>query len=180
MKLRPLPADVQSLLAREGVPPRLWAHLTLVHDTAAQLVEAVRAYRPDLTADWEAVLFGAATHDLGKCRCPEELVAPGRRHETLGEALLREQGIAPHRARFARTHGTIDPEGPLEDLLVSLADRIWKGKRDEDLEAAVCRKIGGTDTVSWEVYLWLDDLLTRIAAGADARLAWHQSQSVTA
>jgi hypothetical protein len=108
-------------------------------------------------------------------------VLSGNRHEAIGETLLLELGISPDLARFARTHGQIDPEGPLEDLLVSLADRIWKGKRDDTLEEAVCRKIGSEDgkTAPWATYLWLDDLLTRLASQADVRLAWHQSQRVT-
>lgn len=179
MKLHPLPAEAAQLLDRTAAPPRLRAHLALVHDAAAELVEALRICRPDLNCDWDAILFGAATHDVGKCRCPEELEQPGNRHEAIGEALLLELGISPDRARFARTHGTVDPDGPLEDLLVSLADRIWKGKRDETLEEALCRKLNrSAQTEPWATYLWLDDLLTRLASQADPRLAWHQSQSV--
>lgn len=179
MNLRPVPEEAAQLIDSLPAPPRLRAHLALVHDTAARLVEALRRCRPDLACDWEAVLFGAATHDLGKVRHPEELRQPGSRHEAAGEALLLELGVAPERARFARTHGRIDPDGPLEDLLVSLADRLWKGKRDDALEEAICRWISAErGETSWAAYLWLDDLLTELAAGADARLAWHAGRDV--
>jgi hypothetical protein len=64
--LRPLPDQVNELLESLHAPPRLAAHLRAVHDVAGQLTEALAARFPSLDFDRTAVLFGAATHDIGK------------------------------------------------------------------------------------------------------------------
>ncbi|MGZ0151114.1 HD domain-containing protein [Kribbella sp. WER1] len=146
------------------------AHLQLVHDVACELTDWLGTAYPTITFDATAVRFGAATHDIGKVRHPEELSAPGHLHEAVGEQLLLEAGVPPHLARFAGSHGSWSAESPLEDLLVSLADKVWKAKRVPDLEQLVVERIGGT---AWEVFLQLDDVLDGLAAGADERLAFQ-------
>jgi HD superfamily phosphodiesterase len=91
MTPKPLPDAAQRLCA----PPRLIAHLTLVHDTACELLDRLVLRFPLLEFDADAVRFGAATHDLGKVLVPEELDGPGSRHEELGYILLGQHGIAP-------------------------------------------------------------------------------------
>ena len=105
MKLRPLPPIAADLLDTVLAPPRLVAHLTLVHDVAAHLVPAFQRAFPALVVDEGAVFLGAATHDIGKALAPSELSEPGKTHERLGEDLLLRHGIVPSLARFARTHG---------------------------------------------------------------------------
>jgi hypothetical protein len=123
------------------------------------------------------VLFGAATHDIGKVRHPAELSGPGSAHELAGYSLLLSLGIEEASARFARTHGSWDvPDAPFEDLLVTLADKVWKGKRVPALEERVSERLGGPP---WETFLALDDELERIAAGADARLAFQAAFPTT-
>jgi hypothetical protein len=74
-------------------------------------------------------------------------------------------------ARFARTYGSWDAvDATFEDLLVTLADKVWKGKRLPALEQRVAERLGGPP---WETFLALDDELERIASGADARLAFQ-------
>jgi hypothetical protein len=160
-------------------PPRLVAHLTLVHDVAVELIAALDEHFPGLNLDREAVLFGAATHDLGKVVHPDELTAPGTRHEAAGEALLIAHGVAPALARFARTHGSWDfPDTSLEDLLVALSDVVWKGKRVSDLDSGVAGTIAtATARKHWEVWSDLDDILERLAAGAEDRLQWQRMHS---
>jgi hypothetical protein len=92
LDLAPLPADVASLLARVSAPPRLVAHLTLVHDVALRLLPSLKKAWPQLEVDADAVAFGAATHDIGKASVTAELSAPGSSHEALGEALLLAAG----------------------------------------------------------------------------------------
>ncbi|MEU9161841.1 hypothetical protein AB0D29_16415 [Streptomyces sp. NPDC048424] len=59
----------------------------------------------------------------------------------------------------------------MEELLVSLADKVWKGKRVQDLEDLVVDRLATqTGAERWEAYLELDGVLGRIAEGADARL----------
>ncbi len=173
---RPLPPVARRLCEKLSAPPRLVAHLTVVHDAAAEIVAGVRHRFPTLVCDFDAVLLGAATHDMGKMQHPNELAGPGNEHEADGPQLLEENGIAPELARFARTHGAWSSERlPLEDLMVALADTVWKGQRLDALEAQVIDRI--TENIGaerWEVFDKLDGLLQRVASCSDARLAWQQ------
>jgi hypothetical protein len=171
---RPLPAEVQQLCETLQVPPRLVAHLRLVHDVAAGLVEGLHRTFPSLAFDADAVLFGAAVHDLGKVRHPNELAGPGSRHEQDGPTVLERAGVPPSLSRFAGTHGEWHGGLPLEDLLVALADAVWKGRLPE-LEGFVAKKIATMLAVEeWEVFAEIDKLADQIAAEGQERLAWQQ------
>src|SRR5690242_6017573 len=113
MNPRGLPADARQILETLHAPARLVAHLTLVHDVAAQLLQALLTRWPDLPVDHQAVLFGAATHDVGKVLHPNELHGPGHEHEKDGPRLLEWLGISRERGRFSRTHGTWRQEADL-------------------------------------------------------------------
>jgi putative nucleotidyltransferase with HDIG domain len=127
LEVRPLPARARQVLAALGASPRLVVHLRLVHDVACHLLERLERDWPALTVNAEVVRLGAALHDIGKTRHPEELVAPGSAHETVGAALLAMHGIPDRIARIANTHGSWDrPDATIEDLLVSLADRCGR------------------------------------------------------
>ncbi|MEV4638481.1 HD domain-containing protein [Actinoplanes sp. NPDC049548] len=168
-----LPPAAEELLRALDAPPRLGAHLRAVHDVAWTLTDRLGRLRPDLDFDTTAVLFGAATHDIGKIIHVEELSGPGHRHEAAGRDLLIQYGVPAHLARFAGTHGSwTDPDVGLDDLLVSLADKIWKAARVQTLEERVSEFLGGAP---WEAFLVLDDLLQELAAGADERLAFQAS-----
>ena len=178
VEIRELPHDARRLLKRLNAPPRLVAHLALVHDVAADLLQSLSAHWQGFPMDKDAVLFGAATHDIGKVLHPSELSGPGSNHERDGPGILERMGIAPDRSRFARTHGTWKQEAllTLEELIVALADTCWKGKRDEGLESRLASDIAGLQGIEkWEVFLALDEIIARIAAHAEERLAW-QSQ----
>lgn len=159
------------LLEAERAPPRLVAHLILVHDVSARLVHALA--HTHLRVDGHLVRFGAATHDVGKTRVPAELSHPGRTHEALGERLLLAAGFDATSARFARTHGVApaDPSLTLEDLLVQAADTLWKGKRDQALDTAIVRHFGEP---AWQHFLTWDELAASLAAPAVDRLEWHR------
>ena len=47
------------------------------------------------------MLFGAATHDVGKVLQPSELSGPGSAHEPAGHALLLAHGVPERLARIA-------------------------------------------------------------------------------
>ena len=178
MDIRELPQDARQVLKRLNAPPRLVAHLALVHDVAADLLKSLSDSSPNFPIDKEAVLFGAATHDIGKVLHPAELTGPGSNHEQDGPGILEGMGIAADRSRFARTHGTWKQEAilTLEDMIVALADTCWKGKRDEELECRLATDIADLQAIEkWEAFLALDEMITRIAAHAEERLAW-QSQ----
>ncbi|MFD0366586.1 HD domain-containing protein [Streptomyces sp. NPDC127114] len=177
--LRPLPGPVAELLARLAAPPRLVAHLRAVHDVAVRLVDELTQRFPDLEVDRQAVLFGAATHDIGKVRHRAELSGPGSAHEPAGRDLLLAEGVAPGLARFAATHAAWGgPEIRIEDLLVSLADKVWKNRRVRELEDPVVARLATGGREQWEVFLEVDDVLGEIGAGADARLAFQGAYPV--
>lgn len=171
--LRPLPPGVVGLLRAVGAPARLGAHLRAVHDVAVQLLDWLGA--DGVRVDREAVAFGAATHDIGKARVPRELTGAGAEHEAAGEALLVSLGVAPRLARFAALHGRWErPEATLEELLVTLADKVWKGRRETGLEEKFAQLLAdATGEPVWAAFMRLDDELTRIAGGADERLAFQ-------
>ncbi|XVV09190.1 hypothetical protein ACQP2X_30630 [Actinoplanes sp. CA-131856] len=94
---------------------------------------------------------------------PTTSESPGNLHEAAGHQLLLARGAPEGRARFAGTHGDWHRPGiELGDLIVSLADKVWKAKRVPDLEQL----------------MELDDEIDRIAAHADARLAYQNQFSV--
>jgi hypothetical protein len=64
---------------------------------------------------------------------------------------------------------------------VSLADKIWKGKRQEDLERLLVDRLAAlTGQEPWEAFLTLDDHLTTLAADADGRLAFQNAYPISA
>ncbi|OLT25879.1 phosphohydrolase [Actinomadura sp. CNU-125] len=178
--LRPLPDEVAELLRTLECPPRLAAHLRLVHDVAGRLTGWVARRHPGLRFDRDAVLFGAATHDIGKILHTAELSGPGAAHEPDGRDLLLRHGVDADRARFAATHAAwAEPGVPLEDLLVSLADAVWKGKRVPDLEDLVVARLAeAAGGEAWEEFAALDDLLTAIGDTADGRLAFQAAHPI--
>lgn len=92
--------------------------------------------------DASVVLSGAALHDAGKILHPQELDVPGALHE------------------------------PSEDLLVALADKLWKGKRVAELERRIVEALAAKSELDfWETFVRADDLFERIAARGDERLS---------
>ncbi|SDH89759.1 HDIG domain-containing protein [Actinokineospora alba] len=177
---RPLPDRAADLLTTLDAPPRLAAHLRAVHDVAVQLVDWVALHHPTVEVDREAALFGAATHDIGKTLHPDELSGPGSAHEQAGYELLRAHGVDERLARFARDHASwTGPHIGFDDLLVSLADKVWKAKRVPDLEQRVVDHLAAAaGQQPWEAFLALDDFLDTLAADADSRLAYQASHPI--
>lgn len=174
-EMRPLPPQVVELLRRQNASPRLLAHLLMVHDVAVRLTEAFRRVWPRLQFDATAVQIGAATHDIGKVRYPDEVIGPGDEHTVAGETMLLQHGFPPAYARFARTHFTWphDADPTLEDLLVALADELWRGERDEALEAILTERIAAAvQDTQWAVFMDLDDIATELAQPGPTRVNW--------
>lgn len=175
-----LPGAAEELLRELDAPPRLAAHLRAVHDAALDVLGWLRAQHPAVPVDHEAVLYGAATHDIGKCLHPAELSEPGSAHEEAGHRLLLARGVPERLARFARTHGSWTEAGTtFEDHLVSLADKVWKAKRVPELEQLVVDRLAGA-VPGWQVFMELDDLLTGVAGRADDRLAFQNTYPAAA
>ncbi|MDC0288030.1 HD domain-containing protein [Rubripirellula sp.] len=170
-----LPDAVADLCARLHAPQRLIAHLTLVHDVACQITRRLNSDFPTLKLNASMVQLGAATHDMGKIVHPEELCAAGTQHELAGPAFLTQHGFPADIARCARTHGRwADEELALEELLVALADHVWKGARCERLETRIVELIAEkTGQQTWEVFQAVDELLNTITSNSEARLSWQ-------
>lgn len=176
-----LPETAQALLNQLNAPPRLVAHLLLVHDAAFRLVTLIQAKWRDIPLDFDAILFGAAIHDIGKIQYPEELSFTGDEHERAGERMLIDAGFGARVARFARTHGSWPKETSieLEDLIVALADTCWKGKRDDELEGTIVEKLSAVVTDErWSIFLALDDMIETVANDASRRVTWQASFNV--
>jgi hypothetical protein len=164
-------AEALAFLREAGAPPRLVRHAELVAEVANEVVDAIAAL--GVSIDRKEIVVGAALHDAGKIACPDELTGPGRAHEAAGEQLLRERGVPDSVARFCRTHGLAPSAMPgVEDLVVAVSDKLWRGARNEEAELALVDAVArqqGSDR--WAVFTPLDECFERIARGGDKRLA---------
>jgi hypothetical protein len=127
------------------------------------------------------IRFGAAVHDIGKTVHPDELRESGKhKHQTAGVELLEALGIPRERARFAWTHGNLNGDQiTLEDLMVALADKCWKGKRVDALETRTAQFLSAaTSRATWDCYAKLDEILQNLAQHSDRKLAWQASFAV--
>lgn len=163
--------DAQRLLRELGAPPRLVRHAELVGEAAELLLAALRQQR--VPVDEAFVRAGVALHDVGKTVHLDELSGPGSRHEATGERLLLDRGVDPRLARVCRSHAqwaTLDAS--LEELVIALADKLWKGVRRADLEELFIERAAlVVKRDRWDLFISLDAAFEEIAAlGAD-RLA---------
>jgi putative nucleotidyltransferase with HDIG domain len=178
---RSLPTDALRICERLSAPPRLIAHLVLVHDTACSLIERIAAEFPEAHFDPDLVRFGAAIHDIGKSVHADELTESGRnKHQRSGVELLESLGIPKQRARFAWTHSNWTGEHiTFEDLLVALADKAWKGKRIDALESLTADLLStATARPKRDCYAKLDEIIQSLSQDAAKKLAWQFSFAV--
>jgi hypothetical protein len=164
-------SDALLLVERLGAPRRLLIHLRLVVEASEQLI---RGYQEmGVPFERERITLGAAVHDAGKTLFPNELDGPGSRHEEAGEALLLKHGVQPHLARCCVTHAGWDLPGvSFEERSVALADKLWKGKRESELELLVIDEAAlKLAKGRWELFPHLDSLFESIASEGPSRLA---------
>jgi hypothetical protein len=166
-------ADALALLVELGVSPRLLRHHELVLEAALALTDGLARKLGARFFDAGLVHVGAALHDVGKLLHPDELREPGHAHEPAGRALLIEHHVAEHVARFCMTHASWDaPTLALEDLLVALADKLWKGKRVSKLEQLVVDRLAyGLGLPAWRVFELADAVFESVAEPSGDRLA---------
>lgn len=164
------PTEALTWLADRGAPAWLVRHHELVLEAAEALLAELSPLLPRSTCH-RFVLLGAALHDVGKLIHPEEMRAPGHRHELAGSQLLGYLNV--NVARVAVTHAAwTDPRAELEDRLVALADKLWKGKRDTELEQALVDELARlTGRERWATFETFDSAAERVAAGGPERLA---------
>jgi hypothetical protein len=162
--------DAYKLLRDLGASERLIQHARLVRGAADVVLRELEVL--GVSIDIRVVRFGAALHDVGKIAHPQELCEPRSLHEREGELMLLARGIEPAIARCCTSHAAWNsPDVSLEELVVALADKLWKGKREAALELLVTDEIANRLNVTrWEVFDPLDRAFEEIAAGGSARV----------
>ena len=163
-------SDAYRLLRELGAPDRLILHVQLVGEAAERLMQAYAELGVNFNES--LVELGVAVHDAGKIEYPEELSGPGSRHEPAGEAMLLAKGVQPEVARCCVSHAKWQDAGvSFEERSVALADKLWKGKREEALELCIideaARRLG---VDRWDVFAQLDSVFEEIASGGTVRL----------
>ena len=90
--------------------------------------------------------------------------------------MLLERGVSARLARVCMTHARWDVmEVELEDLVIALADKLWKGVRKAALEERVVQEVAArTGADRWALFIALDGGFEAIAASGDERLARSQ------
>ncbi|MEM7352855.1 MAG: HD domain-containing protein [Acidobacteriota bacterium] len=159
-------------LAALGAPGHLEQHAVLVLEAAEEILHGLS----NIGVDWidsELVRIGAVLHDAGKIRHPAEMAGPGSDHEAAGRELLLEAGISERVARVCLSHARwSDMAVSTEELLIALADKLWKGKRHEELESRVVEAISNHGYPNkWELLVSLDGVFESVATQGDERLS---------
>lgn len=171
MSLRPASvADARALLVELGAPQRLIRHGELVGEAAEMLVMRLR--KLGVSIDEEVVRLGVVLHDAGKIVHPHEFERPGAEHEPAGETLLLGRGVSSEIARMCLSHARWDSMPvSLDELLVALADKLWKGARKPGLEERVIDEVASAlGKERWDVFVELDSLFEEVAAQGSQRL----------
>ena len=163
------------LLKQLGASPRLLMHAQLVGEAAALLLNKLQEL--DTNCDELFVQIGVVLHDVGKTLYPEELSQRGNLHEATGERLLLAHNVDQRIARCCRSHAQWKAMNcTLEELLIALADKLWKGNREAELESLVIQEVSKRIHGDyWELFVELDECFEAIAADGHSRLLRSQS-----
>jgi hypothetical protein len=164
-------ADAYSLLEKLGASRRLLVHLQLVGEAADLLLQGFACL--GIHIDGKLVELGVAVHDAGKIKYPDELDGPGSLHERAGQELLLANGVQPEVARCCVSHAEWDRPGvTFEERIVALADKLWKGKREGNLELLVIDEAASRRGVGrWDIYPQLDLVFEQVASSSTQRLS---------
>lgn len=162
--------EAYKLLSSINAPEHLITHVKLVGEAADLLIAKLEELCVKL--DYNFIRAGVVIHDIGKTIHAKEMTGPGSEHEPSGEKLLLEKGINPHLARVCMSHARWkEMECSTEELLIALSDKLWKGKRIEELELEVVDRIASLlKAERWDIFLDLDLYFEEIASGGHERL----------
>ena len=162
--------EAYQLLRELGASSKLLLHVKLVGEAAELLIAKLH----DLQIQFDENFFrlGVAFHDAGKILHPRELIAKGNNHEADGETLLITHGVDPKIARCCRSHGQWKTmECSFEEICVALADTLWKGKRNSQLEDLFIQiLVARYNKDYWEIFVEMDSCFEAIASDGDSRL----------
>jgi hypothetical protein len=167
--------EAHALIVKLGASQRLLTHTRLVGEAAEMLL--AQLHRLGVAHDADFIRAAVVLHDAGKIQHPAELDGGGVKHETAGELLLLAQGVDPALARCCISHAQwAHMHCSLEELVVALADALWKGKRDAALERKAVEMIGERlGRGFWDLFIELDNCFETIAAAGAARLLRSQT-----
>lgn len=159
------------LLEELKAPAHLITHVTLVGEASSEIIKCLNSYNLQFDANFLEV--GVVLHDVGKIKHPKEMHEKGSLHEAEGEKILLNLGIEKNLARVCVSHGQWDNENnSLEELLISLSDKLWKGKRVQRLEEKIIKIISNSLGIEyWELFMQLDNCFELIASTGDERLS---------
>ncbi|MCG6192299.1 HD domain-containing protein [Leptospira sp. FAT2] len=137
------------------------------HETVVETAEKLLDQLPTVVKrliDRNIVLIGSSLHDCGKITKPLEEVKSGKAHELSGKKLLLSLGVSHKIARFCMIHSLTMETLYLEELLVGIADNLWKGSRDLSKELCFYHKIAVLLNQKDELlFQKMDDVFERIS-----------------
>ena len=162
--------DAYELLDELKAPAHLKLHVRLVGEAADLLIQ--KCNELNILIDENLIRIGVAIHDIGKIVHVNEMTGVGSEHEPEGEKILLSKGIDPKIARCCLSHAQWkNMECSLEELLIALSDKLWKGKRVQELELQVIDRVSELlGKGRWAVFEELDTQFEHIASGGHERL----------
>lgn len=162
------------LLRRLGAPPRLLFHVELVAEAGETIISELQSLGIRLDEDF--ILSGIVLHDVGKTVHLSELSQGGELHGETGRSLLLQEGVDPRLAEVCVSHSAWNEAKTVEELVIAVADKLWKGKRVADLEDLMITRVKDALQLEyWEVFTRLDTCFEEIAGGGDERLERSRS-----
>lgn len=158
------------LLDSLGAPKHLLMHVSLVGEAADLILNKLE--QVGVKIDFDFVRIGVAIHDAGKIVHTHEMTGPGSDHEPEGQKILLENGVSEKIARCCMSHARWrNMDCSIEELLVALSDKLWKGNRVESLELEVIDRVANLiGKERWDIFADLDSHFELIAAGGHDRL----------
>ena len=162
--------DALKLLDVLDAPEHLKTHARLVGEAADLIIK--KCDDMGFPIDGNFVRVGVAIHDIGKIAHTNEMTGAGSEHEPEGEKILLQQGVDPAIARCCLSHARwASMACSIEELLIALADKLWKGNRVEKLELKVIDQLALlVSKERWDIFAELDSHFEEIADGGQERL----------
>ena len=161
--------DCEKLLRQNKAPNQLIKHLYLVSSVAKEISDFLINIK--VHHNQELVICGSGLHDFGKIVFTNELSSPGSNHEDKGKELLLSLGISSEIAQCCVSHAKWSETDKIEELIVALADKLWKGQRNSELELKLIdliAKIKNQDR--WDLFSDIDLFFESIADNGTQRL----------
>lgn len=161
--------DCENLLRKNQAPEQLIKHLNIVSNVAKDISSYL--FKLNIKHNQELVICGAGLHDFGKISFPNELSGPGSNHEEKGKELLLKQNISADIAQCCVSHAKWQETNKLEELIIALADKLWKGQRNPELELKVIDLIAKMKNQDrWDLFGDMDLYFESIADNGSIRL----------